>query len=353
MWTLSLAIVVLMTMAGFWAGRVAILPPDDPLSSSAEPVTYEVVEQTIGRSLQFTAVAEWKSSPLGRAQIPGIVTSIGFEPGASVEPGEVLFTVDLRPVVVAEGAIPAFREMQSGDEGSDISQLQTLLVALGFLDEEPNGRFSPTTAAAVRAWQAALGVVDDGVVRRGDIVFAPELPARVVAAEALTVGALLIGGEVVVNVLRPAPTIVVPLTPEQRDLVPLAGDVVATYPDGTWPGVIARAARPSAPRTPAGPTSTTVRARSMADGVPSPASLSLAHDAVCPNGSQATSRSSVVRSSPAPVGRRSAGGTKRRWIWTPMAAAYRSSVECCGSTSPDSKRETKACEVAIRRATSA
>jgi len=243
-WVVVVGIVVLTAVAGFWAGRVAMLPPDDPLASTAEPVTYEVVEQTIGRSLQFAAVAEWESRPLARSWAPGVVTSVDFEPGATVQSGDVLFTADLRPVVVAEGKVPAFRDMQSGAEGPDVFQLQAMLVELGFLDEEPNEQFDAATDAAVRAWQAALGVEDDGVVRHGDIVFAPELPARVVAAEALKVGAPLSGGEVVVDALAPAPSIVVPLTPEQRDLVPLSGDVLVTYPGGTWQGIIARAAEP-------------------------------------------------------------------------------------------------------------
>jgi len=241
-WAIVVGIVVVLTAAAFWAGRVTMFPPDDPLASNPAPVTYEVIEQTIGRSLQFTAVAEWAASPVARAQAPGIVTSIAFEPGTAVEPGDVLFTVDLRPVIVAQGAIPSFRDMKAGDEGSDVRQLQELLTGLGFLDGESDGRFGMSTEAAVRAWQASLGLDDDGVVLRGDIVFAPELPARVVATEALSVGAPLTGGEIVVSALAPAPTIVVPLTPEQRDLVPLSGDVVITYPDGTWPGVIARAA---------------------------------------------------------------------------------------------------------------
>lgn len=243
-WTGVVGIVVLAAVAGFWAGRVAMLPPDDPLDSTAEPVTYEVVEQTIGRSLSFAAVAEWEARPLARSWALGVVTSIDFAPGTAVESGDVLFTVDLRPVVVAKGEVPAFRDTQLGDEGPDVAQLQTLLVRLGFLEAEPDEQFGATTDVAVRAWQAALGIEDDGVVRRGDIVFAPVLPARVVATEALTVGAPLGGGEVVVDALAPAPTIVVPLTPEQRDLVPLAGDVVVTYPGGTWQGVIARAAEP-------------------------------------------------------------------------------------------------------------
>jgi peptidoglycan hydrolase-like protein with peptidoglycan-binding domain len=244
-WALVGGIVILTSLAGFWAGRVAMFPPEDPLASTAEPVTYEVIEQTIGRSLRFTAVAEWEAHPLARALAPGVITSIGFAPGAPVEPGDVLFTVDLRPVVVAEGQVPAFRDLQLGDEGADVSQLQTLLAGLGFLGAEPDGQFGTATDAAVRQWQAALAVENDGTVRRGDVVFAPELPARVVATDALAIGAPLGDGEVVVDALAPAPTIVVPLTPEQRDLVPLAGGVVVTYPGGTWQGKIARAVEPT------------------------------------------------------------------------------------------------------------
>lgn len=243
-WAILAGVVVITAAAGFWAGRVAMFPPDDPLTSTAEPVHYEVVEQTIGRSLQFAAVAEWESAPLARARAAGIVTSVAFSAGAPVGAGDVLYTLNLRPVVVAQGEIPAFRDMQTGDEGADVAQLQAMLIGLGYSDAEPNGSFGTETDTATRAWQAALGVEGDGVVRLGDVVFAPELPTRMVPTEALTVGASLTGGETVVNAMAPAPTIVVPLTPEQRELVPLSGDVVVTYPGGTWQGVIARAAEP-------------------------------------------------------------------------------------------------------------
>lgn len=241
--TIGVLIVALLAVAaaGFWAGRVALAPPQDPLAAEVDPVTYEVVEQTLGQSLRFAAVAEWQSRPMGRAGAAGIVTSVDFAPGDAVEAGDVLFTVNLRPVVVAVGGVPAFRDLQFGDAGSDVTQLQALLAVLGFLGADPNGNFDEQTLVAVRAWQRSLGVEDDGVVRRGDILFAPELPVRVVATEALEVGAPLAGGEVVVNGLSSAPSVVVPLTVDQRNLVPLSGSVRVTYPEGVWEAVIARA----------------------------------------------------------------------------------------------------------------
>lgn len=48
-----LMVLLAVAAAGFWAGRIALAPPADPLAERAEPVTYQVVEQTLGQSLQF------------------------------------------------------------------------------------------------------------------------------------------------------------------------------------------------------------------------------------------------------------------------------------------------------------
>lgn len=243
----SLLIISLLAVgsAGFWAGRVALAPPDDPLTDAPEPVTYQVVEQTIGQALQFAAVAEWQIEPMVRAWGAGVVTSVDFASGDVVDVGDTLFTVDLKPVVVARGAVPAFRDLQVGDSGPDVMQLEALLADLDLLAAEPDPTFDEATAAAVASWKDTLGAADDRVVRRGDVLFTPELPVRVVATDALEVGAGLSEGVVVVNRLSTAPSIVVPLTPEQRNLVPLSGSVELIYPEGTWEAVIARAAESS------------------------------------------------------------------------------------------------------------
>lgn len=230
---------------GFWAGRVALAPPPDPLLERPGPVTYEVVEQTLGESLQFAAVAQWNTTPLVRGWGSGIVTSVDFAAGDEVGVGDVLFTVDLRPVVVARGAVPAFRDLRAGDAGLDVKQLESMLADIGLLIGDPDEHFDAATTGAVRAWQESLGVAPDGTVHLGDVLFAPELPVRVVATDALQVGALLPLGEVVVNRLSREPVIVVPLTPDQRNLVPLTGTVRLTYPEGTWQAVVARASENS------------------------------------------------------------------------------------------------------------
>lgn len=238
---LLLLAVVVVGAAGYWAGRVALAPPDDPLASAGQPVTYTVVEQTLGQSLGFAAVAEWPATPLGRAWSAGVVTSLAVAAGDEVDIGDVLYSVDLHPVVIGPGDVPAFRDLAAGVVGADVTQLETLLAELGYLDAAPNATFDAATTAAVRAWQRALGVTDDGIVRQGDVLYAPELPLRVLPTEALTVGAPLNGGEVVLQALAAEPSVVIPLTPEQRNLVPLTGRVVLTAADITWEAVIARA----------------------------------------------------------------------------------------------------------------
>ncbi len=232
--------------AGYWAGRTAMAPPADPLASDSAPVTYTVVEQTISRSLNFTAVAEWDVQTLPGSGWEGTVTTINFEPGESVAAGRTLFTVGLRPVVVGQGAVPAFRDLSRGIRGADVAQLQELLTTLELFGGPADGVFGESTELAVRAFQRQVDIFEDGVVRRGDVLFVPELPARLVPTERLVVGTSLTGGESVVGRLPEAPHIVIPLSVDQRSLVPASGTVVVTYPGGVWHGVIARAVETTA-----------------------------------------------------------------------------------------------------------
>lgn len=248
LWAL-MAVVFLAGSVGWWAAREVLVTPQDPLADAPEPVLYEVVEGSVGRSLSLAAVAEWEATPVARIERSGIVTSLEIESGAVVEPGDILFTVDLRPVVVAAGDVPTFRDMGRGDEGEDIAQLQRLLVSLGYLQPEPDGVFGTTTRAAVRQWQDSLGIRDDGAVLVGDVMFVPELPARIILGEAITVGSRLAGGEEAALTLTEEPAFWVPLTPEQRSLVPLDSEVWVSYGDGVWQAQTVRAVETDSSQT--------------------------------------------------------------------------------------------------------
>jgi len=233
-------IAVALVAVGWWAGRTALVRPSDPFDSSGA-TTYRVAKGEVGRSLSFSAVAEWQARLIGHQAASGVVTTVDIVPGEMVEAGRVVFTVSLRPVVVAPGEIPSFRSLSIGSEGRDVQQLEGLLVALGFFDSEPDVTFGTSTARAVRDWQQSLGIPADGVVRASDIVYIPSLPVRLSVAEGIVPGTRLIGGEQILLQLPNEPTFRIPLLVEQRDLVPLSSAVLVVHDGGYWEGVIDRA----------------------------------------------------------------------------------------------------------------
>jgi hypothetical protein len=93
--------------------------------------------------------------------------------GAVIHPGQALWRVDAKPVVLMNGTVPAYRPMHRGNEGTDVLQLERGLSALGYDAGTIDGTYDASTAAAVRAWQGDLGLDDTGTVELGRIVFLP------------------------------------------------------------------------------------------------------------------------------------------------------------------------------------
>jgi peptidoglycan hydrolase-like protein with peptidoglycan-binding domain len=102
----------------------------------------------------------------------GTVTAVA-ETGATIGRGDVIARVDDRPVVALIGSTPMWRDLRDGDEGDDVRQLETNLVALGY---DPDGdvaiddEYTSTTADMVEAWQESLGLDETGDVAMGDVV---------------------------------------------------------------------------------------------------------------------------------------------------------------------------------------
>ena len=204
LWALALVVAV---GVGILFGRWAFVPPGVEEATDA-PATVEVTEMTVGRSLPLAVSAAWEARPFGVGAASGVLTSLDVADGDTVGVGDRVFSVDLRPVVAAVGQVPAFRDLSQGARGTDVAQVQQLLIDTGFLTGSADGVFGPATTHAVRAWQASLGVEKDGVVRAGDVVFAARLPARVQVAEEIAVGTRLAPGDVVLSVLDGAPEFV-------------------------------------------------------------------------------------------------------------------------------------------------
>jgi peptidoglycan hydrolase-like protein with peptidoglycan-binding domain len=201
---------------------------------------------------------------------PGVLTAVPA-PGTVVARGQSLYEVDGHPVRLLYGARPAWRALDSGvPNGPDVRQLEENLAALGHFHATVDDKFRASTAAAVRRWQARLGVPQTGRLALGDVVFAPG-PVRV-SGTPTPVGGRIGGGPVIVaSSTRRVVTIDLPTS--RQGNVRVGGRVLVTPPGGgplpatvTAVGRVAVAApaQPGAalaqPGAPAGPATITVTA---------------------------------------------------------------------------------------------
>jgi Putative peptidoglycan binding domain len=106
--------------------------------------------------------------------------------GHLIKPGQPLYRVNGRPVVLLDGALPAYRGLKANDStGRDILQLNRDLVQLGFSDGQVtiDDVWQTGTTDAVERWQASLGETQTGKIGLGRIVFLPG-PQRVTQLDA-------------------------------------------------------------------------------------------------------------------------------------------------------------------------
>ncbi|HYZ27556.1 MAG TPA: peptidoglycan-binding domain-containing protein [Thermoleophilaceae bacterium] len=126
-----------------------------------------VDRQNVDGTLGFSG----KRSVLNR--LSGTVTWLPHV-GQVIHPGQTLLRVDGHPVVLMDGALPAYRTLKSGvADGADVRQLERGLQALGYNPGVVDEHYSASTATAVRAWQDDLGLDKTGQVELGRVVFLP------------------------------------------------------------------------------------------------------------------------------------------------------------------------------------
>ncbi|GAA1968253.1 peptidoglycan-binding domain-containing protein [Agromyces allii] len=220
-----------------WAMVVVFAPPNKAVLET--PFTdVQVVQGEVGTAISLNTVAQWTQQPVGTNQAAGIVTGIRVDAGDEVAAGQTLYEVGLRPIVIAAGITPAFRDIAVGSRGSDVLQVQQFLATIGMYDGAQDGEFGNGTAAAVEDWQASLGVDEDGVVRAADLVFVPTLPARIrLDGEVVYRGATLVGGEAVVSALSSEPAFKIPVTAQQGAKIPPGTAVEIAAQGRVWHAV--------------------------------------------------------------------------------------------------------------------
>ncbi|MBK3577087.1 peptidoglycan-binding protein [Streptomyces sp. MBT65] len=161
--------------AGGWFAGTQVQSPADAAAAhtapKAGPVTVAVVRQSLTASVVATGSVEFASPrPLSPAGPVGTGASTGTDgegaeqrvtkapvAGTKIKEGDVLMTVNGRPVFALGGSVPMYRALGPGSSGDDVTQLQKALTRLGFAPGAISGTYGQGTATAVSDWYRSKG----------------------------------------------------------------------------------------------------------------------------------------------------------------------------------------------------
>jgi hypothetical protein len=198
------------------------------------PATRTVLRENLSSQTPVDATLGYAGSYTVRGQGGGTLT---WRPAAGkvIGQGQVLYRVDNGvPVVLLYGPVPAWRTLDEGLTGADVSQLNHDLVALGYASRSDismlgSDYFSSETAYGVQRMESALGVSSPpGSLPLGSVVFEPG--ALRVSAVPGSLGAPAAGA--VLAATSDQHVVTIPLNTAQKPDVAVGDAVTVTLPDG-------------------------------------------------------------------------------------------------------------------------
>jgi Putative peptidoglycan binding domain len=155
--------------------------------------------------------------------------------GDVIRRGRTLFMISGQPVLLLYGGLPAWRAFRPGmSPGRDVAALNANLRALAYGKGLAGDSFTDSTAAAIRALQAAHGLAQTGDLPLGSVVFKSG-PVRVKSVTATRGAAVQAGPVLTVSSTRHQVTIA--LDAAQQSEVKVGDPVTITLPSQeTTPG---------------------------------------------------------------------------------------------------------------------
>ncbi|MEO1063039.1 MAG: peptidoglycan-binding protein [Actinomycetota bacterium] len=161
------ATVAVTTLAGDGSGDESTAD-----AVQADLATAQVTAQDLVEEVDWPAELAYGAAVSVVAASDATVTA-STAAGTLLQRGDVAFELDNEPVPVLYGELPLWRELAEGDDGLDVLQLETNLVALGYdpdvtvtIDED----FTANTAAMVERWQEDIGREVTGTVAMNAVV---------------------------------------------------------------------------------------------------------------------------------------------------------------------------------------
>ena len=163
-WVLATGLVAVVAgaLAVAWSAGAFISAAPPASGGLAPPATQPVTRQALSAQTAVNATLGYAGSytVLGHG---GTLTWLP-SPGQVVRQGQVLYKTDNgSPVVLLYGSVPAWRTLDEGTTGADVSQLNHDLVALGDASSTQLSAagwdyFSAATGAGVQRLQSAAGI---------------------------------------------------------------------------------------------------------------------------------------------------------------------------------------------------
>jgi len=170
---------VVVTATGKEATSAAQEPP-----ANTAPVERGELSAMVSLDGTLTYRARSDGSPYSAInQAGGTYTELP-DVGDKVDCGDVFYRVDDDPVLLLCGTVPAYRDLDEGDKGNDVRQLNRNLHELAYdadagVNIDPDGKeFTWETEEALEGLQDDKGLNETGALDLGDAVFLPK-PARI------------------------------------------------------------------------------------------------------------------------------------------------------------------------------
>lgn len=164
---LAMAVVAALGSAGGLVASTLVKSPAQQAAETKPPaanvLTSPVVSRVLANTLITRGTVRARSTvtvtPMSAAAGSQLlVTGLRKQAGSSVNAGDVLVEVSGRPVIALHGAVPSYRDLKPGDDGADVTELQTALAELGYSTKpDKTGYFGPDTKAAVTHLYQHLG----------------------------------------------------------------------------------------------------------------------------------------------------------------------------------------------------
>lgn len=138
----------------WWQGR-----DSSSTESGDEPllITRRAERRTLRTEQTLRGVLERVEAKTVNSPLQGRASEVAISDGDLVNDGDVIMSIDGRPVVAVTGDLEFFRTLDVGSRGPDVEELERVLVRAGFDPGPVDNLYTNETRSALGLWQATNG----------------------------------------------------------------------------------------------------------------------------------------------------------------------------------------------------